>query len=63
MRDSDKSGTEIVLIMFEMKNESDRPGAKGKNEDFLKELDKDPNEKNCEHAVLIRSGRSFRKPP
>lgn len=47
-RDSDESGTEFVSIMFEMKNESDTPGSKKKNEEFLKELDKDRNEKGCE---------------
>ena len=52
-RDSDESGTEIVSIMFEMKNEGDRTATKNKNEDFLKELDKDRNEKGCEYAVLV----------
>lgn len=52
-RDSDESGTEIVSIMFEMKNESDRTATKNKNEDFLKELDKDRTEKDCEYAVLV----------
>lgn len=52
-RDSDDAGTEIVSIMFEMKNESDGLGAKKKNEDFLKELDKDRTEKGCEYAVLV----------
>ena len=52
-RDLDESGTEIVSIMFEMKNESDRTSTKNKNEDFLKELDKDRNEKECEYAVLV----------
>ncbi len=52
-RDSDESGTEIVSIMFEMKNESDETATKKKNEDFLKELDKDRNEKSCEYAVLV----------
>ena len=52
-RDSDETGTEIVSIMFEMKNESDGLGAKKKNEDFLKELDKDRTEKGCEYAVLV----------
>jgi len=52
-RDSDDHGTEIVSIMFEMKNESDRTASKNKNEDFLKELDKDRTEKNCEYAVLV----------
>ena len=52
-RDFDEDGTEIVSIMFEMKNESDSIGTKSKNEDFLKELDKDRNEKGCEYAVLV----------
>lgn len=52
-RDSDDSGTEIVSIMFEMKNESDTTATKKKNEDFLKELDKDRQEKGCEYAVLV----------
>ena len=52
-RDSDEAGTEIVSIMFEMKNESDFTATKQRNEDFLKELDKDRNEKICEYAVLV----------
>jgi hypothetical protein len=52
-RDLDGAGTESVSIMFEMKNESDETATKKKNEDFLKELDKDRNEKNCEYAVLV----------
>ncbi|VVD85824.1 DUF2130 domain-containing protein [Pandoraea soli] len=52
-RDSDEAGTEIVSIMFEMKNESDRTATKSRNEDFLKELDKDRAEKGCEYAVLV----------
>lgn len=52
-RDSDESGTEIVSIMFEMKNENDLTATKSRNEDFLKELDKDRNEKGCEYAVLV----------
>ena len=52
-RDLDDSGTESVSIMFEMKNESDQTATKKKNEDFLKELDKDRNEKGCEYAVLV----------
>ncbi len=52
-RDSDETGTEIVSIMFEMKNESDRTATKSRNEDFLKELDKDRTEKGCEYAVLV----------
>lgn len=52
-RDSDETGTEIVSIMFEMKNEGDETATKKKNEDFLKELDKDRIEKGCEYAVLV----------
>lgn len=52
-RDFDDAGNEIVSIMFEMKNEIDKTATKHKNEDFLKELDKDRKEKNCEYAVLV----------
>lgn len=52
-RDMDESGNEIVSIMFEMKNESDETATKKRNEDFLKELDKDRTEKACEYAVLV----------
>ncbi|PHY06727.1 MAG: hypothetical protein CK528_06550 [Alcaligenaceae bacterium] len=52
-RDLAEANTEIVSIMFEMKNESDHTANKSKNEDFLKELDKDRNEKGCEYAVLV----------
>jgi len=52
-RDTDESGNEIVSIMFEMKNEGDETATKKKNEDYLKELDKDRTEKKCEYAVLV----------
>lgn len=52
-RDFDSDHTEIVSIMFEMKNEGDTTSSKHKNEDFFKELDKDRDEKNCEYAVLV----------
>ena len=52
-KDHDSNGTEIVSIMFEMKNEIDTTATKRKNDDFLKELDKDRNEKGCEYAVLV----------
>jgi len=52
-RDKDAEGTEIVSIMFEMKNESDTTATKKKNEDFFKELNKDREEKGCEYAVLV----------
>ena len=52
-RETDEAGNEIISIMFEMKNEGDETATKKKNEDFLKELDKDRAEKKCEYAVLV----------
>lgn len=52
-RDYDENGTEVVSIVFEMKNESDTTATKKKNEDFFKELDKDRGEKGCEYAILV----------
>lgn len=52
-REKDENGTEIISIMFEMKNEGDETSTKHKNEDFLSELDKDRTEKKCEYAVLV----------
>ncbi len=52
-REFDENKTEVVSIMFEMKNESLNGTNKRKNEDFLKELDKDRREKSCEYAVLV----------
>ena len=52
-KEADDTGTEIVSIMFEMKNESDSTDKKKKNEDFFKKLDKDRTEKGCEYAVLV----------
>lgn len=52
-RETDDAGNEIISIMFEMKNEGDETATKKKNDDFLKELDKDRNEKKCEYAVLV----------
>ena len=52
-KDMDEAETEIVSIMFEMKNENDTTATKKKNEDFFKELDKDRNEKGCEYAILV----------
>ncbi|MCQ2153254.1 MAG: DUF2130 domain-containing protein [Bacteroidales bacterium] len=48
-----EDGVEYVSIMFEMKNEMDTTAARHRNEDFLKELDKDRKEKGCEYAVLV----------
>jgi hypothetical protein len=52
-RETDELGNEIISIMLEMKNEQDETATKKKNEDFLKELDKDRIEKKCEYAVLV----------
>jgi hypothetical protein len=52
-REIDEQGNEIISIMFEMKNENDETTNKKRNEDFLKELDKDRTEKKCEYAVLV----------
>jgi len=52
-REKDDAGNEIISIMFEMKNEGDETATKKRNEDFLKELDKDRIEKKCEYAVLV----------
>lgn len=52
-REFDESGTEIISIMFEMKNEGDETATKKKNEHFFKELDKDRTQKKCEYAILV----------
>ena len=52
-RETDEVGNEIISIMFEMKNEGDETATKKRNEDFLRELDKDRTEKKCEYAVLV----------
>lgn len=52
-REVDTEGNEVISIMFEMKNENEETASKKKNEDFLKELDKDRTEKKCEFAVLV----------
>lgn len=52
-RELDDAKNEIISIMFEMKNEGDETAAKKRNEDFLRELDKDRAEKKCEYAVLV----------
>lgn len=52
-RETDDAGNEIISIMFEMKNEGDETATKKRNEDFLKELDRDRIEKKCEYAVLV----------
>jgi hypothetical protein len=52
-RETDDDGNEVISIMFEMKNEGDETATKKRNEDFLKELDKDRVEKKCEYAILV----------
>lgn len=52
-RENDENGTEVISIMFEMKNEGDETATKHKNEDFLLKLDADRKKKNCEYAVLV----------
>lgn len=52
-RETDDNDIEIISIMFEMKNESDATATKKRNEDFLKELDKDRTDKKCEYAILV----------
>ena len=52
-REKTEGGTEILSIMFEMKNEGDETATKKKNSDFFKELDKDRTEKKCEYAILV----------
>ena len=52
-RDFDENGEEYVSIMFEMKNEADETATKHRNEDFLKKLDKDRQDKRCEYAILV----------
>ena len=52
-KEKDEADTEIVSIMFEMKNENDDTDRKRNNEDFFKKLDKDRADKGCEYAVLV----------
>jgi len=48
-----KDGTEIVSIMFEMKDEQDTSVNKKTVESHLKKLDDDRRKKGCEYAVLV----------
>ncbi len=52
-KEIDEAGTEIISIMFEMKNENEETATKKRNEDFFTKLDKDRQEKGCEYAVLV----------
>ena len=51
--EGEEERTEVISIMFEMKNENETTATKHKNEDFFRELDKDRREKGCEYAVLV----------
>ncbi len=46
-------GTEIISIMFEMKDEQDTSENKRTVESHLKKLDSDRQKKGCEYAVLV----------
>ena len=46
-------GTEIISIMFEMKDEQDGSTNKRTVESHLKKLDEDRRKKGCEYAVLV----------
>ena len=48
-----EGGTEVVSIMFEMKNEGDASSKKHRNADFYAKLDSDRRKKGCEYAVLV----------
>ena len=52
-REYDDDGTELISIMFEMKNEADASVNRHKNEDFFDKLHKDREAKGCEYAVLV----------
>ena len=52
-RETAEDGTEILSIMFEMKNEMETTATKHKNEHFFAELDKDRRKKKCEYAILV----------
>lgn len=48
-----KDGTEIISIMFEMKDEQDTSVNKKLVESHLKKLDDDRRKKGCEYAILV----------
>ncbi|MBR2284394.1 MAG: DUF2130 domain-containing protein [Ruminococcus sp.] len=48
-----EDGTELISIMFEMKNEVSTTSNKHKNSDFYAKLDKDRQTKKCGYAVLV----------
>ena len=52
-RECDEEGTEIISIMFEMKNEYDESAVRKKNEEHFAKLDRDRTKKGGEYAVLV----------
>ncbi len=52
-RETDEDGTEVLSIMFEMKNEELSSTNKKTNESHLAKLDRDRTKKGCEYAVLV----------
>ena len=52
-REQAEDGTEIISIMFEMKNEEEGSHRRTRNEDHFAKLDKDRTNKGCEYAVLV----------
>ena len=48
-----EDGTELLSIMFEMKDEFDKSVNKKKNEEHFKQVDTNRNNKKCEYAVLV----------
>ena len=54
-RDFDEDGSELLSIMFEMKNEEEQSAnaSRKTNEFHFKKLDADRTKKDCEYAVLV----------
>ena len=57
-RETDENGTEIISIMFEMKNEGDETATKKRNEDFLKRARQRPQRKEMR---IRRAGKLARR--
>lgn len=52
-REFAEDGTELLSIMFEMKNDDDKTQRRHKNAHFFAKLDEDRRKKGCEYAVLV----------
>ena len=52
-KDMTQDGTEVVSILFEMKNEDDLTKSKHKVSDFFEKADKDRKNKGCEYCVIV----------